>query len=84
MRLYYGGEKFVAALPQINAEDALTVAEPLRQLLAAHPIKLESAKVPVTASFGVAKLMAGATDLFLMLNRADEVYYAKQTGGTKS
>ena len=47
--------------------------------------ELESAKVPVTASFGIATLMAGATDLLMLLNRADEaLYYAKQTGRNKT
>jgi diguanylate cyclase (GGDEF)-like protein/PAS domain S-box-containing protein len=77
----YGGEEFVIALPETDAQDALALAERLRQTLASCPVESKSIPTLVTASFGVAALMAGVADLMYLLNRADiALYYAKQAG----
>ena len=77
----YGGEEFVIALPETNAQDAVAMAERLRQELASRPVESESMPALVTASFGVATLMADAPDLMQLLNRADvALYHAKQAG----
>jgi diguanylate cyclase (GGDEF)-like protein/PAS domain S-box-containing protein len=77
----YGGEEFVIALPETNAQDAVFMAERLRQALASQPVETESVPALITASFGVAALMADVTDLMDLLNRADvALYHAKQTG----
>lgn len=54
-----GGEEFAIALPHIALEDALTLAEMLRQTLTQHPLTTHSVNQSfvVTASFGVASLI---------------------------
>ena len=77
----YGGEEFVIALPETNAQDAVATAERLRQELASRPVQSESISALVTASFGVATMMADMTDLMQLLNRADiALYHIKQSG----
>lgn len=77
----YGGEEFVIALPETNGQEALALAERLRQALASRPVEAESLPALVTASFGVATLIPGVTDLMYLLNCADvALYYAKQAG----
>jgi diguanylate cyclase (GGDEF)-like protein/PAS domain S-box-containing protein len=77
----YGGEEFVIALPETNAQDAVAMAERLRQELASRPVESESMPALVTASFGVATLTADVSDLMDLLNRADiALYHVKQAG----
>lgn len=77
----YGGEEFVIALPETNAEEAVALADRLRQELASRVVEAESTPALVTASFGVATLMPDVTDIMQLLNRADvALYRAKQHG----
>lgn len=48
-----GGEEFIVLLPYTTPDQAVVVAEKLRQALRAHPLKIETLELPVTASFGV-------------------------------
>jgi diguanylate cyclase (GGDEF)-like protein len=81
----YGGEEFVIALPETNAQDAVSLADRLCQSLAAKPIDLEAIQVPVTASFGIATLKSEETNLMQVLNRADiALYHAKQSGRNRA
>ena len=81
----YGGEEFVIALPETGAEEALALAERLRQELASRVIESEAVPVLVTASFGVAALTERITDLMQLLNRADAaLYWAKQAGRNRA
>ena len=79
----FGGEEFVVAMPDANAEVAYRVGERLRGLIAAKPFSLGEGEPPVsvTASVGVASVHSledGATDL---LSRADAALYeAKRSG----
>jgi diguanylate cyclase (GGDEF)-like protein len=51
-----GGEEFIVLLPYTTPDQAVLVAENLRQALRAHPLKIELLELPVTASFGVTGL----------------------------
>lgn len=79
----YGGEEFVIITAHCDAEDAMTLAEVLRQKLEELGIAhaLSSAGV-VTASFGVAVFVPdelnGATQLIQMADKA--LYRAKEGG----
>lgn len=79
----YGGEEFLAVLPQNDLASALLAAERLRRGLAAHTVKLPSgAAVRVTASFGVAtwdELSPATADLLVSL--ADRRLYAAKAAG---
>ena len=73
----YGGEEFCVELEGYPLEQAMGLAEQLRAKIAAPAF----ATMPVTASFGVASLSAGAADFAALVNQADEALYrAKRTG----
>lgn len=74
----FGGEEFVVMMPHTALEQALVVAERMRTELAGTLI--EPLTAPVTASFGVAELLANEQGNAL-LHRADQALYkAKQSG----
>lgn len=50
----YGGEEFVALLPETNASQALLKAERIRKEIAGHPFQMNHCAVGVTVSLGVA------------------------------
>lgn len=79
----YGGEEFLAVLPQIDLAAASLAAERLRQGLEAHRVTLPSGgTVRVTGSFGVAtrdEIPAATVDL--LVSQADRrLYEAKGAG----
>jgi diguanylate cyclase (GGDEF)-like protein/PAS domain S-box-containing protein len=49
----YGGEEFLAILPDCGAADALNRAEELRAAIAAKPMTTSRGRLPMTISFGV-------------------------------
>ena len=74
----YGGEEFVIILPECSRENAVRVAERLRESIALKPVPKIG---QVTASIGVATYPAAAKakeDLIEMADRA--MYYAKAAG----
>lgn len=54
----YGGEEFLAILPQTEIEDARRLAERLRQAVASHGVAAEAGEVRVTLSIGAARYPA--------------------------
>jgi len=80
----YGGEEFLAVLPQVDLPAACTAAERLRQGLVGFPVTLESgARVAITGSFGVAsrdELAAHVTGDLLVSLADRRLYEAKAAG----
>ena len=77
----YGGDEFLALLPETDAATALAVAERIRQRIAASRIQCESGAVQVTISVGVTTLSQDILTLDAFLNRADQaLYHAKSAG----
>ena len=77
----YGGEEFLILLPETTVAGARRVAEMLRSKLEETPVHWNNIEVPVTASFGVATVMAGELDVKTLIGRADAALYrAKQSG----
>ena len=72
----WGGEEFMAVLPGVARDDALALAERLRQSVSESAI----AGLPITASFGVAALRPD-DDLDQLFSRADERLYDAKNGG---
>lgn len=78
----YGGEEFTLVLVETNLEQALEVAERLRQGVADKPFWFESMPVPVTVSLGVATLdHANPVSAEQLLKTADENLYKAKRGG---
>jgi diguanylate cyclase (GGDEF)-like protein len=75
-----GGEEFAAILPETAPEQALEVAERLREVIAAQPSATAAGEIRVTVSIGVATL-ARPQDLETLLANADAALYAAKGGG---
>lgn len=77
----YGGDEFAAILPNANTQTAYKIAESYRFLVETHPFTLNTYRIPVTISLGIAvyeKGMSSATDL---VRRADEALYNSKREG---
>ncbi|XOV77794.1 MAG: diguanylate cyclase [Aestuariibacter sp.] len=81
----YGGEEFVAMLPETDNKTAKLVAERLRETLEQTPLQLNaSTDVKFTVSIGVAQTQPYFHDVNCILSAADEAMYkAKRTGRNK-
>jgi diguanylate cyclase (GGDEF)-like protein len=77
----YGGEEFLALLPETPMPGARRVAEMLRHDLEEHPVRWNDQAVTITASFGITDVVAGEVDVPAIIGRADAaLYQAKQSG----
>jgi two-component system, cell cycle response regulator len=77
----WGGEEFVLALPCTALEGASEVAERTRQRIeTAVLFDVNNEQVPVTASLGVAQLLAQET-VEQLLDRADRAMYGAKNAG---
>jgi diguanylate cyclase (GGDEF)-like protein len=81
----YGGDEFLALLPDSATVDALAVAERLRGAVAADPVLTDDGAVDVHVSVGVATAAGGETSLVALLSQADAaLYVAKARGRNQS
>jgi diguanylate cyclase (GGDEF)-like protein len=78
----YGGEEFAVVLPECSHEDALSVAERLRQLAEEQPFCFDGVSTRVTISVGAASIQGGEPiSPAELLDLADEkMYEAKRSG----
>lgn len=78
----YGGEEFVILMRETIQNEAIALAERLRENIAAHEFRFEAKKIPVTASLGVACMTQGklkhAKELIKQADTA--LYQAKASG----
>jgi diguanylate cyclase (GGDEF)-like protein len=78
----YGGEEFAIILPETKLEDALQVAERLRQKIKALEIPYEGETIRVTMSFGAAGFRHAPPMSFKeLVTSADEALYAAKKKG---
>jgi diguanylate cyclase (GGDEF)-like protein len=76
-----GGEEFAIMLPETTDAAAVQFAERLRRQLREHAPMLESGKLPVTISVGVAAATATTPGVDALMRCADEaLYQAKRSG----
>ncbi len=77
----YGGDEFIAILPHTTMDDAYTVAERVREQIAAE---MEAKDVAVTCSIGLASYPSDGVIAGEIVTTADTaLYYAKHTGGNR-
>ena len=79
----FGGEEFVALLPETPREGARVVAEKVRQAIALRPIEAEGVEggLHITVSVGVASYPEDGTDADALIRAADRAMYrAKEAG----
>lgn len=80
----YGGEEFMAILPETNGKKALILAEEIRKMVSSNIIKTEKGSILLTISIGVSTYSAKDQSLDDIISRADKaVYQAKQQGRNK-
>jgi diguanylate cyclase (GGDEF)-like protein len=77
----YGGDEFVALLPETDLSNAMSVAERLRKVVASTKVTGPSMSVKISLSAGVATLSSDSRDLNSLLQQADQALYeAKRQG----
>lgn len=81
----YGGEEYIALLPETNKIRGLEAAERIRQLIERQPftgsVHDSSVKSHITISIGVASYPADGSTPTMLIDNADiALYHAKQTG----
>ncbi len=76
----YGGEEFVAVLPETSLEEAAIVAERIRTGIGDTPVAFPGGSVPITVSIGLASSSPGQR-LESLLGMADSALYAAKRDG---
>ncbi len=77
----FGGEEFVAILPETNLEDAAATAQRICQVINELNIEIDRQKVRVTASIGVATFSPQDNNLEALIERADRAMFAAKNQG---
>ena len=83
----YGGEEFCIMLPGGTAEQAMEIAERLREDIEANlgSSLRDHVGVRVTMSFGIAEIAADVADHDMLIDRADQaLYYSTKTGRNRA
>lgn len=76
-----GGEEFAILLPSTNLEDAMLVAERLREVVATTVLQIDGTEIRITVSGGVATMHESTLGLDDLMKRADQALYAAKTSG---
>jgi diguanylate cyclase (GGDEF)-like protein len=76
----WGGEEYLALLPETDDSEALHTGERIREAIYRNPVSWEGREIPLTVSAGVATIH-GSESIDRLLQRADEALYrAKRQG----
>jgi diguanylate cyclase (GGDEF)-like protein len=77
----YGGDEFVAAVPQISAEKAWELGERVRKAVANTSFDVGGRRISATVSIGIASYPSQVSDVSQLMEKADEsLYLSKRTG----
>ena len=76
-----GGEEFVVLLPETRIEEAMSLAEKLREKVELSGLHLPDALVKYTCSIGVAELDSLTTTLEAVIGHADTALFAAKEAG---
>ncbi len=79
----YGGEEFCILLPDTTPEVAIRIAERLRSEIESKAgSSIRSAQdIKITASFGIATLAKGVSDLAILIDQSDKALYVAKRNG---
>jgi len=81
----YGGDEFIALLPQTKSDGAFEVAERIRKIIATTPLDTQGKQVATTVSLGIACYPEHSEDLAVLMNRADQaLYHSKKSGRNRT
>lgn len=76
----YGGEEFVALMPETDANVALDVLEKVREAIAAAAFNYKEQPMSITVSVGLTEFKTG-DDLVTAFERADQALYSAKSSG---
>jgi diguanylate cyclase (GGDEF)-like protein len=77
----YGGDEFVALLPETSADRALEVAHRISKAIATAPLEFEGKRIETSVSIGLASYPEDGRSIDAVLARADRaMYLAKEQG----
>lgn len=76
----YGGEEFVAFMPETDADSALVVLEKLREAIARAAFNYKNQPMSISISIGLTEFKAG-DDLASAFERADKALYRAKANG---
>ena len=77
----YGGDEFIVLLSETPLKGALTVAERIRDTMAARPMEIDGKPIACTVSIGVAGYPEDGLTIDAIVSRADRaMYQAKRAG----
>lgn len=79
----YGGEEFLALLPETHLNGAATLAEKVRAAIAAYVFGADDHSFAMTLSIGVAELREGESGGDMIARADAALYRAKQNGRNK-
>jgi len=78
----YGGEEFVALLPNSGLEDCRNICERFRKTLANHVFEWEDQTLNITVSIGITIFSASGEDTVdSLMRRSDEAMYLAKNNG---
>lgn len=78
----YGGEEFALVVPDADLEEAVQIAENIRQVVSNAPVSFDGEQIPITVSIGVAEFAADSTiDSIGLLDSADRMLYLAKSSG---
>ncbi|MBF0302572.1 MAG: GGDEF domain-containing protein [Desulfamplus sp.] len=82
----YGGEEFIAILPSTGKQEAIELAERLRDKIEEQIIVTDAGTIKVTASFGIASLEPSyerpdSADMLKLIEEADSMMYKAKLNG---
>jgi len=77
----YGGEEFIAILPETDEEPGANFAERVRKAVEEHVYRDGATEIRMTVSCGVASIRAGVDSPEALLKAADEALYQAKHGG---
>jgi len=77
----FGGDEFAAALPGVPKDEAVKIADNIREAIAAHVFQRNGITVQPGISLGVASLPGDATDAEGLFRAADQAMYRAKRGG---
>jgi diguanylate cyclase (GGDEF)-like protein len=80
----FGGDEFIAVLPETSEAEAVLVAKRVQAWLAKHPLPTADGPVAVGVSIGTASLGEGEMQIGEIIARADIAMYAEKRAGGRS
>ncbi len=77
----FGGDEYLAALPDVDTPEAVTVAETILNAIANHRFEKDGIQLKPGISLGVASFPADAADAKALFEAADKAMYRAKHGG---